>query len=430
MRGLLHDAGYVFEKQVTDAGADLDLVPHVFWDRMGNAENWIETQDFTREGRPDLHVLHVLTPHPAWEHLPDGSGYAGSAERPRGLFIDSWSAWGVDVARQRHALQMQASDALLGDLLDRLRADGAYEDSLVVVTADHGYAFVPDAPWRALAEDNFHDIMWTPLIVKAPGQTDGVVDDSNVNTLDIVPTIAAELGVDRLPWETDGRPAGTVERDPADKWIVDWGAGRLHPDGEDSDIVEVDGEEGFARVLASDPVEGTGPLAAWQRTEHGGLLGRDVSDLEVGVPDDVAVQVVGHEQWDDVDLDRPPLEVVGRAALPADAIVAVTVDGRVAATVPVGPGAYGVSVVHALLWPEVMNEGRNDIGMFRVEGPPASPILHELTVVPEPRRSEPKEGSSAPVAAAVAGGAAVLVIGGWLVRRGRRKSTSSPSTTR
>jgi hypothetical protein len=425
--GLMHDAGYVFGKQITDAGADLDLIPHVFWDRMGTAETWIEAQDFTPEGRPGLHVLHLLTPHPAWEYLPDGSHYAGSAERPKGLAFDTWSSWGAGVARQRHALQMQASDALLGDLLDRVRADGAYDDSLVVVTADHGYAFVPDAPWRGLHEDNFHDIMWTPLIVKAPGQTRGVVDDSNVNTLDILPTMAAELGVDQLPWETDGRPAGTVERNPADKWVADWSAGRLHPDDEDSDIVEVDGEEGFARVLASDPVEGTGPLAAWRRTDHGGLLGRDVADLEVGAPDDVDVAVADLEQWDDVDLDRPPLELVGHAPLRPDATVAVTVDGRVAATVPAERGGYGRASVHALLWPEVLSEGRNHIGMFRVEGPPSSPVLHELTVVPKSARSEPQEESALPVAAAVAGGAAALVIGAWLVRRRRRRRAPRPS---
>lgn len=376
--GLVRDAGRIWRDQMADTAVDPELVPAAFAGRLDRAEDWLAGQDFDQSGGPTLHVVHHLLPHPGWEYLPDGSRYRAASVRPSGLFFDTWGEWAVEVARQRHVLQAQAVDRQLGDLLDRLRDDGVYDDALVVVTADHGYAFTPDSPWRALDEDNYDQIMWTPLIVKAPGQREGAVDDSNVNSLDVLPTIAAELGVE-IPWEVDGEPAGTADRDPADKWIVDWEHARIHPEG-DGEVVRVDGEEGFARVLASDPVPGTGPLAVWQRTDHGALVGAEVDDLDVGAAADATLEVRDLDWWDDVDADRPPLEVVGYTPLPAGETVAITVDGVVAATVPVSPTSYGVGILGALLWPGALDEGRNHVEAYLVEGPAEAPVLRPLEV--------------------------------------------------
>jgi hypothetical protein len=391
LRGLLRDAGRIWEQQMTEARFDPELVPYVFNGRLPRAQAWIESQDFRQGERPGLHVLHLLVPHPGWEYLPDGSLYGAGGGQAAGLWLGTWSGWGHDVARQRHVLQAQTADMLLGRLLDRLREDGAYDDSMVVVTADHGYAFTDDSPMRAVDESNYDEIMWTPLIVKAPGQRSGAVDDSNVNSMDILPTIADQLGIDELPWELDGRPLGTVERDPGDKWVVDWALARLRPEGDD-EVVHVDGVEGFARVLATDPVEGTGDLAVWRRTQHGGLVGRSVvgepggdgrDGVEVGAPLDIVASVEGLDAWANVDVGIPPLELRGQAPVPEDALVAVTVDGVVAAVAPTTPTIYGVSIIHALLWPGALHGGANEIGLHVVDGPPDHPVLHPIDVVPK-----------------------------------------------
>jgi hypothetical protein len=389
--GLLRDAGRIWEEQMTEARVDPELVPYVFEGRLPRSMGWIEAQDFRPGERPGLHVLHVLLPHPGWEYLPDGRVYGAGPGRAGGLWVDTWSGWGQDVAQQRHVLQAQTADMLLGQLLDRLRADGAYDDSMVVVTADHGYAFTEGSPMRAIDDANYDEILWTPLIVKAPGQRAGAIDDSNVNSTDILPTIAAGLGIDELPWDVDGRPLGSIDRDPADKWVVDWEIARLRPEGDD-EVVRIDGVEGFARVLASDPVEGTGDLAAWRRTEHGGLVGRSAAGeggddgrggVEVGEPLDAVASVEGLDAWANVDVGFPPLELRGQAPLPEDALVAVTADGVVAAVVPTTPTVYGVSIIQALLWPGALHGGANEIGLHLVDGPPDAPVLHPLDVVPK-----------------------------------------------
>jgi hypothetical protein len=119
-----------------------------------------------------------------------------------------WSRWTsnrglVDQALQRHLLQVGFADRLLGVLLRRLQASGAYGRTLLIVTADHGASFEPNGHWRAVDEENLADIAGIPLFVKYPGQRLGRTDDRGAKTIDIVPTIADVLGV-RIPWHVDG----------------------------------------------------------------------------------------------------------------------------------------------------------------------------------------------------------------------------------
>jgi len=372
---LLRDAQRIWRQTMTDSLGDPELIPAAFSDRFGLFQRWIDEQDFARGDRPDLFFYHLLLPHAGWEYLPDGRPYAAS-QPPSGLFLGAWGEWGNDVGRQRHVLQAQASDRLLGALLDRLREAGTYDDALVVVTADHGYAFDEDAPWRGVSEGNVDDILWTPLIVKSPGQTAGRIDDRNVNTTDIVPTIADELGID-MPFDVDGEAAPGADREAGDKWVVDWEFGRLRSQ-EGDDLIDVDGDESFARVLAADPVEGEGPLAVWQRGEHGDLVGRSVGDLDVGParPETVDVEHLG--QWDRVDAARPPIELVATAPLPVGVPVAVAVDDVVVAVAPTGPTPFGVASLHALLWPEPMHDGDNELALYLVTGDRDAPVLEPL----------------------------------------------------
>ena len=376
---LVGDATDVWKLQVRGLPAPEHFIPGAFDDRYGRFSDWIDAQDFRRGDRPDAFFLHSMLPHDPWGYLPDGSRY-GALGGPTGLFADMWGDAGTAVGRQRHVLHMQASDRLVGQLMDEMQAAGTFDDALVVVTADHGYAFEPNSSMRGASEENFDEILWTPLIVKAPGQDAPEVDDRNVLTIDILPTIADTLGID-LPWDdVEGVPATEADRDPADKSIADWGWNTLPAD--DDGIAHVDGEEGFERVLETAAVTGDGPLAFWDRTDgaHGDLVGTQVDDLSAGEPREEVIDVQRLDMWRDVDLDRPPLEVMGTGFLPLDVSVAIAVDGTVAAVVPPDATPYGVSAVHGLLWPEALSEGDNEITMYVVDGPATEPVLHELAV--------------------------------------------------
>ena len=376
---LAGDANELWGMQMGSKVPPSHFVPGLFDDRQGRLGAWVQSQDFGRGDRPDAFVVHAMLPHDPWWFLPDGSSY-DPLPAPAGLFADQWGTSGADVGRQRHVLQMQATDTFVGRIMGEMRAEGTFDDALFVVTADHGYGFEPESRMRGVDEGNIDQILWTPLIVKAPGQDAGVVDDRNVLSVDVLPTIAHELGID-VPWDDlDGVPAGQAQRDPADKQIADWEWSSLR--SEDGGPLRVDGEAGFARMLAGDAVAGDGPLAVWDRTgqEHGELVGRAVDDLAQGAAHAEAVTVRELDRWDHVDSRLPPLELWGYSGLARDASIAVAVNGTVAAVVPAEPAAYGLSAVHAMLWPEALAGGRNEITMYVVDGPPEAPVLHELAV--------------------------------------------------
>ncbi len=99
--------------------------------------------------RPRLYFAHFVLPHQPWAYLPSGRRYHSASLLPgqfdvpgRGKgWTDQW--WLTAQAYQRHILQTQFTDVLLGAFLDRLEQRGMYEESLLIVTADHGIAFEP-----------------------------------------------------------------------------------------------------------------------------------------------------------------------------------------------------------------------------------------------------------------------------------------------
>jgi hypothetical protein len=153
--------------------------------------------------QPTLYFLHLLLPHAPWKYLPDGRSYNASS---LGTPVKPGSVWPVPVQQlnqKRHLLQLAYTDKVVGRIVDRLKEQGLYDRSLVLMTADHGEGFTPGDRTRALGRGNASDLMWVPLFVKAPLQRGGRVDDRNWEHVDLLPTIADIAGL-RVPWKVDG----------------------------------------------------------------------------------------------------------------------------------------------------------------------------------------------------------------------------------
>ncbi|MFP3899813.1 MAG: sulfatase-like hydrolase/transferase [Acidimicrobiia bacterium] len=373
-------SGGAARELVDDEGFDLPAV--LGDDRYEAAEDFIHTTRGRAAGRPQFTFLHVVLPHNPWQFLPDGTRYEAVDDLPTGQYAFAWSDSGLAVGRQRFLLQAQAADRLLGELIDELRAADTFDDAVMVVTSDHGEAFFPEDQWRMPSEGNLSSILWTPLLVKEPGQTEGRVDDANVQSIDVVPTIADLLGVE-LPWAVDGMPVGDAAgRDPAVKELVPNERYLLEPEGDDA-MITVDARAGFAEVMDSRMVGGSGPDAVWRRTRHGGLVGRDVAELAVGQARDDAIDVVP-TGLDDVDLDGPlTLELVGRTQLEVGTVVAYALNGTIGAVTEVEP--WGLEpdhhLAHGLLPPRLFVEGENELTAYVVDGAPGDETLWPLTLM-------------------------------------------------
>ena len=221
-----------------------------------------------------LDLIHIEKPHYPWRHIPDGQRYSNLTAEWSGLLPNDgpWMAPPqiVDIALQRHLLEVGYTDTLLARILTRLKETGLWDRALVVVTADHGSAFQSKVPRRAAVPDNMGEIASVPLFVKSPGQTRPEVTDQRMCTTGILPLISDDLGIE-YPWPKESC-------DPEQVTVVN------SPNGEGSAApAEVVKQRQKDLVRRIQRVFGTGHGwgAFYRFGPHKDLIGKRVKDLDV-----------------------------------------------------------------------------------------------------------------------------------------------------
>lgn len=165
--------------------------------------------------------LHLVFPHVPWSFYPSGEMYQSEAEFdrcPAGATGELGEDWLDDPAtilrnQYRYELQVGFADQFIGRLLDRLKETDQLEKCLLVVMADHGVSFREKHSRRLPDAEILPDIASIPLFIKFPGQTEGKVDDRNVQSIDVYPTIAEVLDL-TLPEPVDGISVTQEMRSP------------------------------------------------------------------------------------------------------------------------------------------------------------------------------------------------------------------------
>lgn len=135
-------------------------------------------------------------------------------------------------------------DAQLGRVVEVLRARGALEHTLVVVTADHGESLGEHGE-AGHAYTLYDAALRVPLIVRGPGVPGGTVRRGVVSTVDVAPSVLAAAGLDPLPG-SDGRDLGFARTPGSDA-----AAGRA-----------------YAETLATQLDHGWAPLHALRTSSH------------------------------------------------------------------------------------------------------------------------------------------------------------------
>lgn len=136
---------------------------------VGFAKAWLDAH----RSQPFFYFLHVYEPHVPWDPPePFRSRYGATYDG-----------------------EVAAADAVVGELLDHLRATGLYDRALVVVTSDHG---------EGLGEHGeeqhsillYREVLQVPLLVKLPGGARaGALVREPVQLADLATTLATAVGV-------------------------------------------------------------------------------------------------------------------------------------------------------------------------------------------------------------------------------------------
>jgi hypothetical protein len=330
--------------------------------------------------QPALHFLHILLPHQPWKYLPSGARYSYPSIN---FGYDRKVGWTtqpapVQLGQQRHLLQVAYTDRLVGEVIQRLKDQGLYDKSLVVMTADHGISFTPGQAQRTLQERNAHELMWVPLFVKAPHQRSGKVDDRNWEHVDLVPTIADILKV-KVPWRVDGLSGLGPERSRTVK--------HFYP--KPGEPTEVDGPRNLALALrgvtdrVARPEDGVAGL--FEVGPYADLVGRKPEGVGVAGGSGLRAKLYDPENLEDVSPESGTIPALVSGALTGSlpdkpVTLAVAVNGTIGAvgltfTQKDTPQTFAAVVPDRLFQP-----GANRVQLYQVEQARAGPRLRPVTV--------------------------------------------------
>jgi arylsulfatase A-like enzyme len=154
----------------------------------------------------------------AWEKGPKGepvlsrkamgSEVGDDPQRDQGRSLSSWS-------RQYHQA-VRALDEGIGQVLSALETSGQLANTLVVLTADQGYAWGQHGFRAKLAPYDAN--LRSPFIISMPGTLpEGKVCRTPVGGADIAPTFFSFAGL-KLPWEMHGHDLTPLLKNPEAEW--------------------------------------------------------------------------------------------------------------------------------------------------------------------------------------------------------------------
>jgi hypothetical protein len=346
-------------------------------------DNFIDTLE-PRENRPALFFLHIMLPHSPWRYTADGEPYDAAALTDPGYpysVSNDLGAWVSSLAEQRHLLQAQYADALVGEVIDELKARDLYDEALVVVVADHGISFEPGTSHRALHADSLEGLDglgYSPLFVKPPGQTEGTIDDDPLMAIDVLPTMAAALGVE-IPFDVEGVAADDPARAERgdERRFLDLESQGIGAEPTIRRTLTFEGETYFPSMADRwvGPIDDTDdPMAALYRAyELDDLIGRPLADLSPSGSLDATIPHLA-------DASRPADGKPPRALLSgsvddpdASGTVVAAVDGTIVAASPLFE-FYAQPASFAMLLPVDRLHNEPDIEFALVDGDRATAL--------------------------------------------------------
>jgi Sulfatase len=181
-----------------------------------------------RSRRPPFYFFHNELPHSPYVFEADGKIYRVAPYLLHAEFLNDSAI--LRELWNRYLMQVAFTDRQLGQFMARLKEAGLYDSSLVIVTADHGISFRPQAAGRRVNVADADLVLRVPLFIKLPFQKVGGASDSDVQHIDLVPTIAHDAGL-AVPWKVAGREVFGSNLSVRSRIAYDAGGKRLELSG-------------------------------------------------------------------------------------------------------------------------------------------------------------------------------------------------------
>jgi hypothetical protein len=320
-----------------------------------------------------LNFIHLGLPHVPYEYLSSGKSYNNTAIFPDGIISED-AGWGnsaelVEVAYQRYLQQVGYTDKVLGSIMVVLKEKGIYDESLIIITADHGVSMQPNRTRRDYSEGNRHEVLKVPTFLKLPDKKKAEVCHDLVSGVDILPTIAFVLGI-TLPWDHDGSPM-----------VPSISGGKSSIRVDKVDVPEIrqfrqSEIEGFPLLDWKCSVFGSGtPLTGLVRRDSSqALLGKKIKEVEIrSLKHPFTIEIENIDQFKNIDLSSGYLPALLRGHVTnftrkGKLALAISLNGNIRATASTSPW-HGENAFFTALLPEAaFHQGRNEMDIFMIQG--------------------------------------------------------------
>ena len=180
----------------------------------------------------DAHIP-LVPPPPFRDRFPGRDPDFRPAKRHQDLTNSTNAGRGrLTEAEKRHLISQYDGgigyiDAEIGKLMIRLREMNLYENTLIIITSDHGEAFGEHDRMQHAVGSVYQEEVHIPLLIKFPGQHDGRRANAPVNHVDLMPTALKVAGCE-VPPALHGRiltPSGNESTEPV--FSEAWALGEL-----------------------------------------------------------------------------------------------------------------------------------------------------------------------------------------------------------
>lgn len=171
---------------------------------VGNVISGIDQVTKANADAPFLAFWHTIRTHAPWVLDPEGNQiYPARVPVVDGAHMIGEEADETYTSDDLKKLERRLwhysvadFDRQLGELIDHLKATGQYDNTMIVVTADHGAAMTDTADRRVGddEEQRWSEIAHVPLVIKAPGQATGAVNTDVHASGQIAATVLAAAG--------------------------------------------------------------------------------------------------------------------------------------------------------------------------------------------------------------------------------------------
>lgn len=140
---------------------------------------------------PSFTWLHLVTPHATYYDVPDSELRKTAPDVSKFKVDEEALRQRGDMTRLEAAYERTVSvaDWQLGRIIEHLKATGEWDETMLIVTSDHGEAHESPERFSHGFGLPIPDVNRVPLVIHFPRQREGMVSHTPVSLVDILPTV-------------------------------------------------------------------------------------------------------------------------------------------------------------------------------------------------------------------------------------------------